>query len=225
LGELGTRPVNSYSTDHSLWLKVFLRCGVASSVVYSATEIAASMRWAGYVWSARMVSDLFAVSSPTRSFVLVPMLIYNVLACALGVGVWLSRKNRAQAITAILLVVYTIAGLVGLLIFPLDYNTSGSGAAMHMVATVTLIVLMFAFIVTAAIGGGRAFRIYSIVTVLLIIGGAVLAGMQVPRIEAGLPTPGLGIYERLNIYAMLLWVAVLSLSLWPRDQRAVGPAV
>lgn len=48
-----------------------------------------------------------------------------------------------------------------------------------------------------------------------------------PRIEAGLPTPGLGIFEfeRLNIYAMLLWVAAFSLALWPRSQRAIDTAV
>lgn len=191
-----------------------LMCGVASSLVYAATEILASMRWDGYDWTARMVSDLLAVSAPTRSFVVAPMFAYNLLILAFGTGVWLGRRNRAHGATAILLWVYAVAGVIGLLVFPLDYNTSGSGAAMHMVATFTLIVLMFAFIVSAAVGSSRAFRIYSAVTVLVIIGGAVLSGMQVPRIEAGLPTPGLGIFERINIYSMLLWVIVFAIALW-----------
>ncbi len=195
-------------------------CGVASSVLYAATEIAASMRWEGYVWADRMVSDLLAVSAPTRSFVVGPMLVYNALILAFGIGVWLSRRNRAEGVAAILLAVYAVAGVIGLMVFPLDYNTSGSGATMHMVATFTLIVLMFGFIVAAAVGGGKAFRIYSILTILVIIGGAVLAGMQVPRIDAGLPTPGLGLFERMNIYAMLLWVVVFAISLWPRSPSA-----
>lgn len=145
------------------------------------------------------------------------MLAYNVLILAFGVGVWLGGKNRAQQVTAVLLAVYAVAGVIGLLVFPLDYTTTGSGATMHMVATFTLIVVMFSFIVTAAVGGGRAFRLYSAVTALVIIGGAVLAGLQVPRIEAGLPTPGLGIFERLNIYAMLVWVIVFAITLW-RDR-------
>ena len=219
------RPVRHYPAEASLRTKLLLLCGVASSVVYAATDILASARWEGYDWTARMVSDLLAVSAPTRSFIVAPMLAYNALILAFGIGVWLSRHNRAQGVTAILLIVYAIASVLGLLVFPLDYSASGSGAAMHMVATFTLIILMFAFIVSAAIGGGRAFRIYSVLTVLIIIGGAVLAGMQVPRIEAGLATPGLGLFERLNIYAMLMWVVVFAFTLWPRSPRAVDAAV
>jgi len=218
----GTSTANTRSpvrlwADDTFWVRALLMCGVASSLVYAATEILASMRWEGYDWTARMVSDLFAVSAPTRSFIVVPMMIYNALILAFAAGVWLCRRNRAEGVASALMAVYAVVGVFGLLVFPLDYNRSGSGAAMHMVATFTLIILMFAFIVTAAIGGGRAFRIYSALTVLMIIGGAILAGMQVPLIEAGLPTPGLGIYERLNIYAMLLWVAVFAINLWPRS--------
>ncbi|MHB1345563.1 MAG: DUF998 domain-containing protein [Thermoleophilia bacterium] len=215
------RPVWHHPAGASFLIRVLLLCGVASSVVYSVTEILASMRWAGYHWADRMVSDLLAVSAPTRSFIVGPMLAYNALVLAFGIGVWLSRRNRAQGVTAILLIAYAIAGVIGLLVFPLDYNRAGSGAAMHMVATFTLIILMFAFIVSAAVGSGRGFRIYSVLTVLIIIGGAVLSGMQVPRLEAGLPTPGLGLFERLNIYAMLLWVIAYSVTLWPRRDRAV----
>ena len=64
---------------------------------------------------------------------------------------------------------------------------------------------------------------YSALTVVIIIGGAVLAGMQVPRIEAGLPTPGLGLFERLNIYAMLMWVAAFSLALFV-EEGCAAPA-
>jgi hypothetical membrane protein len=203
--------------EASMLTKILLLCGAASSILYSATEILASLRWEGYDWTARMVSDLLAVSAPTRSFIVGPMLVYNALILALGIGVWLGRQNRAQGVTAILLVAYAVAGVIGLLVFPLDYNTAGSGAAMHMVATFTLIILMFAFIVAGAVGSGRAFRIYSGLTILLIIGGAVLAGMQIPRIEAGIPTPGLGLYERMNIYAMLSWVVAYAVARWPRS--------
>jgi len=82
-----------------------------------------------------------------------------------------------------------------------------------MVDTFLLILLMFLFIGFAAAGSGRAFRWYSILTVATILVGAVLSGMQIPRIDSHLPTPGLGVYERLNIYSMLLWVAVFAMSL------------
>jgi hypothetical membrane protein len=200
-----------------LLTKVLLGCGIASSLLYAVTEISAGMRWEGYDWTARMLSDLLAVSAPTRGFIVPPMIAYNVLVLAFGAGVWLCRRNRATAVAGVLVVVYALVSMLGLMVFPLDYRVQGSGAGMHMAATFALIVLMFLFIASAAAGSGLAFRLYSMVTVLAIVAGASLAGMQIPRIEAGLPTPGLGVFERLDIYAMLAWVVAYALTLWPRD--------
>jgi len=205
-------PEGGRSRD-SVVLKVLLACGAASSVVYAATDILASMRWQGYDWTARMVSDLLAVSAPTRSFIVVPMVLYNLLIFAFGTGVWSRAGNRRLRIAGAILIAYGIVSMIGLFVFPLNYAAEGAGATMHQVVTFALIVLMFAFIAFAAAGSGRAFRIYSIATVVVIVVGAILAGAQIPRIEADLPTPGLGVYERLNIYSMLLWVAVFSISL------------
>jgi hypothetical protein len=54
-------------------LTALLACGVASSLIYAATDILAALRWEGYDWTARMVSDLLALSAPTRSFIIAPM--------------------------------------------------------------------------------------------------------------------------------------------------------
>jgi hypothetical protein len=40
-----------------------------------------------------------------------------------------------------------------------------------------------------------------------------LAGIQGPRIGANLPTPWLGITERINVYSAMLWVLVLAVVL------------
>ena len=53
---------------------------------------------------------------------------------------------------------------------------------------------------------------------ILLIFGA-LAASQIPEIEAQLPTPWLGFIERINIYAYLLWVAVLAVVLMARDMH------
>ncbi len=217
-------PSESRLPREQVLLKALLACGVASSLVYAATDILASMRWQGYDWTARMVSDLLAVSAPTRSFIVVPMLIYNLLILVFGTGVWLRAWNRSIRITGVILIAYGIVSMFGLLIFPLNYAAKGANATMHMVVTFALILLMFAFIALAAAGRGRAFRLYSISTVVVILAGAILAGAQIPRIEADLPTPGLGVFERLNIYSMLLWVAVFSVSLL-RTKGNVGRSV
>ena len=51
--------------------------------------------------------------------------------------------------------------------------------------------------------------------VILIAFGA-LTGLDGPRIAANLPTPWVGIWERINIGIFLLWVVVLAIALLRR---------
>jgi uncharacterized membrane protein len=71
---------------------------------------------------------------------------------------------------------------------------------------------------TAAIGFGAAafgkrFRFYSIATVVILVAFGALTGLDGPRIAANLPTPWVGVWERINIGVFLLWVVVLAVAL------------
>jgi len=48
--------------------------------------------------------------------------------------------------------------------------------------------------------------------VILLAAGAVTS-MDAPKLQANFPTPWMGVWERVNIVAWLLWVAVLSATL------------
>jgi hypothetical protein len=48
--------------------------------------------------------------------------------------------------------------------------------------------------------------------VLFVVFGA-LTGLQAPRIAANLPTPWVGVWQRINIGVFLLWVVVLVIAL------------
>lgn len=80
-----------------------------------------------------------------------------------------------------------------------------------MTAVMSLFILMFmgfeAFLV------GRWFRFYSFATIVIVITFGVLTGLQAPQLEAGQSTPWMGLTERINIYATMLWFAVLAISL------------
>jgi hypothetical protein len=60
---------------------------------------------------------------------------------------------------------------------------------------------------------GRRFRYFSYAMILAILVFGVLASLQVGQMEANQPTPWLGIVERGNVYAIMLWVAVLAIGL------------
>jgi hypothetical protein len=60
---------------------------------------------------------------------------------------------------------------------------------------------------------------------LLSVFGA-LAGMDIPRIGADLPTPWVGLWERINIYATMLWIGALAVSLLrAQGERPREPSV
>jgi hypothetical protein len=48
--------------------------------------------------------------------------------------------------------------------------------------------------------------------VILVAFGA-LTGLDAPRIAANLPTPWVGVWERINIGVFLLWVVILAIAL------------
>jgi hypothetical protein len=60
---------------------------------------------------------------------------------------------------------------------------------------------------------GKRFRLYSIATMLILVVFGVLTGLDQPRLEANLPTPWMGIWERIDIFTTMLWIAVLAIAL------------
>jgi uncharacterized membrane protein len=76
-----------------------------------------------------------------------------------------------------------------------------------------LVLLMLLAIGFGAAAFGKRFRLYSIATILMLVVGGVLTGLDQPRMEANLPTPWMGVWERINIGVFLLWVVVLAIAL------------
>jgi hypothetical protein len=65
---------------------------------------------------------------------------------------------------------------------------------------------------------GKRFRIYSVVTMVIVLAAGAWTGTYASRIQANLPTPGAGVWERVNVVAWLVWVAVLAVAVL-RDAR------
>ncbi|MBA4056577.1 MAG: hypothetical protein C0490_17815 [Marivirga sp.] len=65
---------------------------------------------------------------------------------------------------------------------------------------------------------GKQFRLYTIATWIVFIIFGVLTWMESPGIEANLPTPWIGVWERINIGAFMLWVVVLAIVLLRKEK-------
>jgi accessory gene regulator protein AgrB len=76
-------------------------------------------------------------------------------------------------------------------------------------ATVTVL-LMFLSIGFGAAALGKGFRFYSIATIIIFIVFGVLTFVEAPNVDKNGPTPYIGLWERINIAAFMVWMLVFS---------------
>jgi hypothetical protein len=195
---------------------ILLSCGILSSLLYVATDIMAALRWPAYRFDSQAVSELMAIGAPTRPFMIPLFFTYGILVIAYAIGVWIgSSRKLSLRIAASLLLVYGVAGEVGLLFFPMHLRgTEGSLTdILHIIDTSVLVIATLLIIGFGSLAGGSWFRVYSIGTIVSLVVFGALAGAQGPRLAAQLPTPWLGIEERINIYGSMLWIALFAVVL------------
>jgi hypothetical protein len=202
--------------QRSLARAFLLYCGIASALLYAVTDLLGGLADPGYSFSSQMVSELMAVGAPSERVVDPLFLLFGALMVAFGVGVVREGAgwNRLVQIAGALLAAYGAIGLTGPTLFEMHPRGSTNVSdTPHIVLTAVLVVLTLVAMVFAAFGLGKRFRIYSFVTLLTVLAFGTLAGLSGARLAAGEPTPGFGTIERINIYASLLWIAVLAVAL------------
>jgi hypothetical protein len=94
---------------------------------------------------------------------------------------------------------------------------------MHIVFASVTLLLMMGMIALGAAAFGREFRRFSFFTVGVFLVFGILTGIDSPNIAANLPTPWIGVWERINIGAWLLWVIVLAITLMQRKTFSGNP--
>jgi Protein of unknown function (DUF998) len=193
--------------------KLLLVCGIASALFYAALNVYVPLQWAAYSAVSQTVSELSAISAPTRALWVRLVIPYGGLLIAFGCGVWLSAgRGRALRVTGAMMIAQ---GVMGFYWPPMHLR----GAEMtltdtlHIVWAAVTVLFMAAAIGFGAAALGRGFRRYSIATVVIFLLFGTLTGLDGPKIAADLPTPWIGIWERINIGAFLLWVVVLAVAL------------
>lgn len=208
--------------------RILLACGVLSSLLYVAMTVFVAMQWEGYSSVSQTISELSAIGAPTRSLWVPPAALYTVLVTAFGWGVWNSAgRNHAVRIVGGLIAAYGALGLV----WPfapmhlreaLAAGGSTLSDTMHIgLASVTVLLMLLAIGVGAAAFGKR-FRLYSVATLVILVAFGALTFLDAPRIAANLPTPWIGVWERINVGVFLLWVVVLAIRLWRVQDTAAG---
>ncbi len=200
---------------HRLIRKTLLVSGIVSSLLYVAMNIFVAMQWEGYSSASQTVSELSAIGAPTRALWVSLGIVYSLLVIAFGVGVWASAlRNRPLRIVGRMMVAYGVVSLA----WPLaPMHLRGAGFtltdAMHIVLAMVTVLLMLLAMGIGAVAFETQFRLYSVVTIVILVACGALTALESPRIAANLPTPWIGVWERINIGGYLLWVTVLASTL------------
>jgi hypothetical protein len=205
-------------TLRDLWLV----CGILSSLLYVAMNLVVPARWPAYDCASQTVSELSAVGAPTRPLWVVMGLVYTLLVTAFGRGVEMAAGGeRRLTIAGLLIAVYGALGVIWPFA-PMHLRAvlaAGGGSfadTLHLALGVVTELIYLLALGFAAAALGRAFRLYSLATLLVLLGFGVLTFGEAPAVGADLPTPLIGVWERLNIGVFLLWVIVLAVVLLAR---------
>jgi hypothetical protein len=205
------------------WRKALLVCGVASSLLYAA--MIWGVRYEGYSPISQVPSELTAIGAPTQALWARLGWIYTVLITAFGVGVLKAAgTNKAVRIVGGFILAYASLGLL----WPFapmhqrDVLAAGGGTpsdTLHQVLGAVTVFLMFLAIGVGATAFGKRFRLYSVVSIVVLLGFGGLTFLEAPRLQMNLPTPWIGLWERINISVFLLWIVMLAAVLWTARGR------
>jgi hypothetical protein len=201
--------------------KALLACGAASTLFYFGMDVAAALLYDGYSYTDQTISELSAISAPTRSLWVPLGFVYGVLVIAFGYGIWVSAGHkRALSVVAGLVLAMGLVSLVAWPLAPMHQRDvlAGGGATfsdtLHLILAGVNSLLFILMIAVGATGLGKHFRLYSIVTIVAVLIFGALTFLAASGVEANEPTPWLGVKERIAVFASMLWMAVLATLLW-----------
>jgi hypothetical protein len=219
----------SSSRSHWSATDMLVACGVVYAMSYAIINDAiAAPLYGGYSWLDQAVSELSAEGASTRPFLVAMLPIWSALLVAFGVGIWRAAdtKRSLRALGAVI----AAHGLWSLawLWFPMsaraDLATAGPGVndTGHLVLAAMTGVFALAEFALAAVAFGSRFRVYAGASVLVMLVFGALTGTAPTKMEAGEPTPWMGLFERISIVVWLVLLATVAITLL-RQRRESNP--
>lgn len=206
--------------------RTLLVCGIVSPLLYAAADALAGLRSPGYSFRDQTISELGAIGAPTRALFSVLLVVVYVLFTAFGFGIWRSARDRRRLrIAAGLLIALGILALTVGQFAAMQQRGAEQGlsGAMHLIEGGVAMALLLAAMGFAAAALGRRFALYTVATIVVMLAFGGWSTMDIPRVEAGLGTPWVGVKERIYWYSYQLWYIVMAIRLL-REPRDAGAA-
>lgn len=194
--------------------RLLLICGMIAAPLFILTDIVAAVwLYPGYDITSQQVSELSAIGAPSRDFWMLMSYPYFAATAAFAIGLWLSAAGRRSLqVTAILIGLFAINSLLWGFVAPMHMRgaTFTDTDTMHLLFAVSAVALIAAFSCAGAISQGGRFRLYSAITLVLILAAGGLVSTSIEAIANNQLTPWMGLLERISVYGPLIWMAVLA---------------
>lgn len=200
--------------------QALLTCGIVYALLYViVNDVIAATLYDGYSRMSQAVSELSATGAPTHALLTAVGPVFSLLLIGFGLGIWRSaRGKRSLRIAGALVAAHGAMSFLWLLGPMSQREVIAAGRAtsaddLHLFLSAATGLFMAAYVATTAVGLGWVFRLYSVATIATALVFGLLSA-QVDKLEAGAPTPWMGLLERIGIGVWLVWLAVVAMVLW-----------
>jgi len=207
----------SHAATGGPWRSGLLVCGILAAALYTSMTVLVGRLWNDYSASSQTISELSAIGAPTRTLWMLLGTLYSALMIGFGWVVWRSQPaNRALRVVGMLLMIHGVFGAFWPPMHQRAVLVAGGGTITDTLHIVWAIVTGLLFTLETGFGAaalGRRFLSYSISTMAIVLACGAITGTYSAGIQANLPTPWVGIWERLSSGLYMLWIAVLAIAL------------
>jgi hypothetical protein len=205
------------------WRIPLLSCGIVAALLYVSMTLFVGLLWEGYSVVSGVPSELSAIGAPTRLLWTGLGAVYGALMVAFGWIVWKSAPpNRALRVVGALLMAHTVFGQFWPPMHQRAVLAAGGGTltdTLHLVWAAITGVFFMLMVGFGAAALGKRFRAYSIVTAVIVLACGAVTGTYASQVQADLPTPWAGVWERISIATFMAWIAVLATALLRAPNR------
>ncbi len=203
-------------------MKPLLLAGILAAGVYVVGDLMSGLIYDGYrpySFRDQWISELTALGAPVRPLMVAVITVHDLFLIAFGIGIWRAAgRSRSLHLTGLVLIAGTVLGLVIHPVFPMSSRWLEPTFTDTMHGTLTFVwsLGIFAAMVLAVVAYRGWFRVYSIVTLVVLMGFGTASGIAIQGIEQD-NTPWAGGFERINAYALMAWLVVLAVTVMRRS--------
>lgn len=194
--------------------KTLISAAVLAVVVYVLGDVLSALIYDGYSYLDQAISELSAFGSPVRPLMVAVILTHSLLLLAFGVGLLRVARPRTALwwVGALQVAESVLVGLPTHTFWAMSSRgmATGFNDRMHITLSVVFSVLVLAMMVLSAVAYRGWFRLYSIATMVVVVGFGMASSFAIRDIERN-DTPWAGGLERINAYAYFAWLVLLAL--------------